>query len=433
MSCPKDVNDLYRQDPDAFEANIMSRIGQAVPAREFVMQHPVKGSGALSVHSDDAPDARPSAFDLVRDRVSLDELLTPPEPRIFVIDGRLPQDAGTLVGPGGGNKTTVALWEGIHIILGTRLYGRDVSKPGGVTFLSQEDERAKLVWRASRIMEGMGLTRGEIERVAENLFVPDLSRNRLRLVETDGSGNLRRTDVVNELSDAYSGAGVSLVVFDPMIYFGPGERFANDGGGETMSAGRQIAHALNCCVEFISHTSMATARNKPDDSYSARGAAAISDNGRFTRNLWTFAEGDRDRFGDPPSGVTPDDIARKSVLVMTQPKLSDGPPVTENTWLLRDGWAFAHVPNEHRGPDQIMRDDVARLQNFLREQDITGSWHTQKTLEDNCQLIGIPRGRLRVSLAAAEARGWVSQIEIPRGHPFRKGGRTHRFIAGVAP
>lgn len=433
MKLAKDMNDLYQRDPDGFKANVTDLINHAIPAREFVRRQPFMGSGESNVHTDDAPDARPSAFDLVRDRVSLDELLTPPAPRIFIIDGRLPQDAGTLVGPGGGNKTTIALWEGIHIILGKRLYGRDVSKAGGVIFLSQEDERAKLAWRASKIMEGIGLTRGEIERVAKNLFVPDLSSTRLRLVEADARGNLSRTDAVNELIDAYSGAGLSLVVFDPMIYFGPGERFANDGGGETMSAGRQIAHALKCCVEFISHTSMATARSKSDDSYSARGAAAISDNGRFTRNLWTFADGDRDRFGDPPSGVTPDEIAQKRVLVMTQPKLSDGPPVTENTWLLRDGWAFTHLPNEHRDPDQIIRDDVKRLCDFLTTEDRKGKWHTAKTVEENHLVVGIPRNRLRENLAKAQREGWIVQVEIPKGHTFRQGSRTHRLAPGVLP
>jgi CHC2 zinc finger len=208
----------------------------------------------------------------------------------------------------------------------------------------------------------------------------------------------------------------------------------DDGGSRLLErAGRCLAHALDCCVEFIAHTSMATARSKQDDQYSARGAAAVSDNGRFGRNLWTFADGDRDRFGDPPGSVTDDDIANRRVLVLTQPKLSDGPPVTERVWLVRRGWEFQHLPNEHRDPDQIVRDDVVRLQDFLRSEEQRDRWHTKKTLEDSYQVVGLTRARLRNALGAAETHGWIVPAEIPHGHPFRKGGRTHRFVAGVTP
>ncbi len=429
MNAVKDVNDLYQRDPAGFEAAMMARIRRAVPAAEYV-----QGGDAAPVGIERGPGEAPSRFDAARDRVSLDELLAPPEPRRFIVDGRLPQDAGTKVGPGGGCKSTNALWEGIHIILGKPLYGREILTPGGIIVVSGEDERRKSLWRLSKLVDAMALTHGEKERVAESLYIPDISGTRVRLVEDDGRGNLTFTTVIDELIDAYSGAGISHVVFDPLVYFGPGERWMNDGGAEVMFAGRRLAHTLGCCVEFVSHTSMATARGKVDDQYSARGAASISDNGRFTRNLWTFAESDRDRFGDPPSRVTAADVARKRVFVLTQPKLSDGPPVTENTWLLRDdGWGFTHLPSELRDPDQITRDDVNRVQDFLRAEEQRDCWHTKKTLEDSYQKIGLTRVRLRRAMGMAEANGWIVPVEIPTGHHFRKGGRTHRFSAGVAP
>ena len=433
MKPAKDVNELYQQDPSAFESNVMSLVEQAVPASEYMTQSPSTGICESDRQGDDEIEVASSRFDVTRDRVSLDELLAPSEPRTFIVHGRLPQDAGTLVGPGGGNKTTIALWEAIHIILGKPLYGQDVLKPGGVIFLSQEDERPKLIWRASKLVEALGLTREEIEHVAKNLFVPDFGGNRLRLVEADARLNLYRTDVVNELIDAYSDADVSFIVVDPLTYFGPGERFMNDGGAETMSAGRQIAHALNCCVEFISHTSMATARSKPDDSYTARGAAAISDNGRFTRNLWTFAETDRERFGDPPGVVTADDIAGKCVLVMSQPKLSDGPPVTDLTWLIRRVWTIEWLENEHRSASQIEADDVRQLHAFLVAEETRGNFHTARTIEESHHAVGVSRNRLRALIEKAEKQGWVTRVEIPKGHPFRQGSRTHRLAPGVLP
>lgn len=370
-------------------------------------------------------------FDPGRDRVRFEELMNPPEPRRFIVDGILPQDAGTLTGPGGGNKTTLALYEAIHVILGRPLYGREITKPGPVGMFSQEDERAKLIWRAKQIVDALGLIQDACEHVAANLYIPDFSRTRVRLVEADARGNLTHTTIADMIADVYGKIKPSLLTFDPLIFFGPGERHMNDGGAELMLAGRKIAHTLGCCVQFIAHTSMATARSKQDDQYSSRSAAALSDNGRFGRNLWTFADGDRERFGDPPASITAEEIAQRRVLVLTQPKLSDGPPVTEPVWILRDGWRFKHVPTDHRDADAIERADAERLQQFLRDQKAVA--HTPRSIQDCHEQVGISRNRLRTFLPIAEARGWIAQVELPRGHNLRRGGRTHRLLPGVKP
>src|SRR5438876_311945 len=66
-------------------------------------------------------------------RLPADWVDTEQHPPPFVVAGMFPEsEAGSLVSPGGLIKSTISLYESVHIILGRDLYGQRVDKPGAV-------------------------------------------------------------------------------------------------------------------------------------------------------------------------------------------------------------------------------------------------------------------------------------------------------------
>ncbi len=332
---PKDVSELFVADPEAFESHVLELVSHSVPSRDFPAE--LDGASAAVGPATVQPVQEAPIFDPRRARVSLARLDAPPEPRKFIVDKLIPSDVGVLNGPGGTGKTSLLLYECASVVLGRTLYGREILRPGGVLYVSQEDSAAKLMYRLSRIVQDMQLTRGERERIAENFFIEDLQEHRVRLVESDKWGNLTRTPAAAQLIEQYATAGLSLVIFDPIIYFSAGERYMNDGGAELMLAGRSIASALDCAVEFVQHVSIVTSRTKTDDQYAGRSAASLADNARSVRNLWPYAHTDGAKFGGPPpSSVSKHDISQRRLLVLKQPKISDSEPIVEPIWVIRN-------------------------------------------------------------------------------------------------
>lgn len=427
----KDFNDLLVSDPAGFESNAMELIQHAVPAHEYVIRHPMGGTGERANESEEAFQ---SVFNADRARVTIERLDAPATPPRFIVDGLLPPAAGVLNGPGGTGKTTLVISEGIHIILARDLYGHEVLRPGAVLYVTQEDSRDKGIYILSRIAGDLNLSPGERERIGNSFFIEDLENRRTRFVESDERGNLSPTDAADQLIDQYISKGLALVVVDPLIFFSAGERHLNDGAAELMLAGRRIARNLECMVQFVHHCSIQSSRDKPDDQYAGRSAAAIADNARFVRNLWPYALTDGDKFGTPaPASVSPEDIAQRRLLVLKTPKLSDAAPATEPIWIHRKGWTFEHVPNEYRSRDEVDRELAMRICDFVSSEENREVWYTANTLEAAHADVGVPRNHLRKLLPLCEQKGWLIHQIIPEDHPFRHARRTHRLTVGIKP
>jgi 5S rRNA maturation endonuclease (ribonuclease M5) len=395
----------------------------------LVERTPVYGSAP----AEEAAASEP-LFNPERARVTISRLDAPVEPPRFIVKGMFSPTVGVEIAPGGTGKTSLNVSEGVHIILGRDLYGHEVLRPGGILYVTQEDGADKLIYILDCITRDLNLSRGERERVADSFFIEDLENRRTRFVEADERGNLSPTGVADQLIDAYAGKGISIVNIDPLIFFSAGERWMNDGGAELMLEGRRISRALDCTVQFVHHCSIQTSRDKPDDQYAGRSAAAIADNARFVRVLWPYAHTDGDKFGTPaPTSISAEDIAQRRLLVLKIPKLSDAPPATDPIWIHRVGWRFEHVENEHRSREDAEREMAAQICDFVASEEQRDVWYTANTLEAAHADVGIPRNQLRKLLPLCEQKGWLIHQIIPEGHPFRHAKRKDRLTVGCKP
>lgn len=345
-----------------------------------------------------------------------------------IVDKYLYADLGLKAAPGGTGKTTLMIYEAVHIALGRDLWGCRVIEHGPTLFITAEDSRPLFAARLREVMAALNLTAVERRVVLERIKVWDVSDNLVRLAELD-DGNIRLTALADSIVERYRDAGLVQVVFDPAISFGPGERLVNDGEQAIVTACRRIIRGLNCCVQLIHHTGKANARNGALDQYAARGGTALPDGCRMVNILQPVsAESSESGLLNPPEGfeLLPGD----SGLVMSRAKLSYAPP-QPNIWVRRRGYTFDYFIEQPRNSEQTRSLDADKVFDFIKHELERGKKYTTNILE-TCGKLNLSRPRLRTALARLRADNRLEDRELSQVE--RKGGKkTYLGIRDTSP
>ena len=122
-----------------------------------------------------------------------------------IIANYLYADTALLLAAGGAGKTTLQLYEAVHIVLGLPLYGLTVVTPGSVLIVTAEDARELLVARLRQITTALGLSRDECRTVQRGIRILNLSDRIARLVVSDHGNNLQLTPLVDSIIEACKG------------------------------------------------------------------------------------------------------------------------------------------------------------------------------------------------------------------------------------
>ncbi len=339
-----------------------------------------------------------------------------------IVENYLYADVATLVAAGGTGKTTLMLYEMVHIALGFPLWGNTVQAPGKCLFITAEDSREILVARQKMIKDELKLKPHQDAIVRENLRIMDLSGLGIKLVETQRDISL--TGLADAIVDEFKGEKLSLIAFDPLVSFGASERAVNDNEQALIVAARKIKNGLGCCVRYIHHTGQTAARDKMLDQYTGRGGTALSDGARMVTVLQPWS----DQMKKPlPNGLTSDD----KVIVMATPKLSYGPP-PRDMFIHRDGWKF----NYHYEAPPIPEADklVARKEQilrFLNSQLSNNIYHTQRDIEDGyLSEICMTRAQFRKVISQLKSEDRVRNEELPEE---LRHGRRKNYLKPNAP
>ena len=172
--------------------------------------------------------------------------LTPP----CIVENYLYADVAVKAAPGGIGKTTVTLFEAVHIALGLPLYGLQIYKPGPVGILTAEDSREMLVARLRRIAEGMGLTAAQIAQVMRLVRISDVSGAGYRLTEIIAD-TVRPAAFADALAEGLAELAPVLVTIDPAVSFGVGEiprercRAGLNRGRQTATQGAELLYPVH--------------------------------------------------------------------------------------------------------------------------------------------------------------------------------------------
>jgi RecA-family ATPase len=370
----------------------------------------------------------PSRFDprLARTRINL--LDNPPDTVERIAGDLLRRTAGVRASAGGAGKSTLTLYEFTQIILGGDLFGHQVMRPGPCVLLTAEDERSIVEYRLCRIMEDMKLSRPHREQILENLYIEDMTTCPCRFVDVGENGSLVQTAAVPEFIDRYRNIAPSLISVDPMMFFGPGERFVNDGEGELMRAGRRISAGLKAAVRFEHHTGKSQARDRGVDQYSGRGGSAGADNARFVHVLQVHEADDK---LTAPTRCTPEDVAKGNVLRLHVAKDSYGIKPSAPIWILRTGFKFAHIVPDPTLDVDPMDAQLTRLYEFLEAEETAGIQHTPNTLDNRLADLKLTRHNMRATLHVALQRKHLVEQPLPKE---QQQGRRKTYLArGLRP
>jgi RecA-family ATPase len=350
--------------------------------------------------------------------ISLEELGAAKLNPRCIVENYLYADLSLVCAPGGVGKTTTMIYEAVCIALGRSLWGLRVWNPGSTLFITAEDSRDLFVARLREILGEMDLSTYERNKVLSRVNIWDVSGDLVRLAELDQGGNIRLTGLADRIATAYKDNPPAVIVFDPAISFGPGERLINDGEQSIVTACRRIIRGLECCVRIVHHTGKANARAGATDQYASRGGTALPDGSRMVAVLSSVKDG-AGALLPPPEGfeLAPDD----SGFVLARSKLSYAPP-QPMLWIRRRGYTFEHFTEAKRNRGQETEADAEKLHQFLIAELDEERKHTGTTLETIApSKLNIPRARVRVALATLTVYGRVTDEDLPPAE--RKGQR----------
>lgn len=327
-----------------------------------------------------------------------------------IVENLMYADLAALCAAGGTGKTTLLLYEAICIALGRDLWGCRIIRPGKTLLVTAEDSN-ELCWaRMRELFNAMNLSVNDRYTALNSIAIWDISGSLARLAQLDSCGNIQLTELADDIVDTYRKDDLSLVVFDPTVSFGPGERIINDGEQALVVGARRIIRGLgSACVKFSGHTGKVNARNGAIDQYAGRGGTAMPDGCRMVTVLSTVS-GKPD---DAPEGfeLQPGD----SGFIMARAKLSYTGP-QPNIWVRRRGFAYDYWVESKKGSPERLQQDMDLIEGFIRDELLRGRKHTARNIEALLPVSGIriSRERLRAALSQLEVNGVVRESELPK-------------------
>jgi hypothetical protein len=365
------------------------------------------------------------SFDPDQCRVSLDVFENAPPAPEMVVHGYLPCDIAVRYGEGGTGKTTLSLYEAIHIILGQPILGFEVMRPGPVLMLSGEDDRRRIEYRLHHVCKALQLSAEAVRYVQARLYVIDASAVRIPLVVGAEYDQLVETVHLQRLIDAYGPIGLAATYIDPAVSFGPGERYVNDGEQALMTALRRFRREVGGGLFLQHHVSKQASRDAVADQYAGRGGAAMSDAARAVHVLLKHDLAKSD-LPLPPT-IAAEEVQKGRVLRSHVPKLTDGHAHPDAIWIRRtDGWGFERVAAAR--PEDAIERALREVVAFVRAQARDAVRHTPRSLRDRAPQLRLTKRQIEAAVEHGLMNGALVERALPDDE---KRGARKTFLEAV--
>ena len=192
--------------------------------------------------------------------ISADEWWSARSSQPAIVDQWFYEDVGCFIAPGGTGKTTLLLFQVIHIVLGCELFGYAVEAPGPVVIITAEDSRETLIARLRQMCIQLQLTEAEVRAVREDVIITDVSGKGIKFTKVE-KDVVMPSAALDKLIVEIGVLKPSLLIVDPLVSFGVGESRVNDAEQGMIDAARRIGNAVQCAVIYVHHTGKENARN----------------------------------------------------------------------------------------------------------------------------------------------------------------------------
>lgn len=325
-----------------------------------------------------------------------------------IVENYLYADVGVLTAPGGSGKTTLQLYEIVHIVLGRKLYNLEVKNCGWCLILTAEDPREICIARLREISIAMGLSPEEIAKIRRDIVIVDVSDFDMKLIRME-DGNIIISPDVDAIIARYKDDPPVMVVFDPSASFGVGESKINENEQGLIDASRKIRNAFKCCVRIVCHTGKANSREKTLDQYTSRGGSALPDGSRMVAVMQGWSPVMKEKL---PQGCKAD--SGSSVTILARPKITYAPPNQPLIFIQRTGWSFEHFTQVFISDEDTQKAVKEQVLRFLSSQEVKGILHQRKSLESNATQMSLSRNEIRDTVAQLVAEGRVIEKPLPK-------------------
>ena len=240
-----------------------------------------------------------------------------PEPD-FVWAPRIPRDGVTLlVGEDGLGKSWLALKICMYLAAGKPLFNVPAKPARPIFYVHAEDRLPMLKRRIKTIVQCF--TPEEEERFHENFEHFDVAGDDVLLLQSDKRGTLAPTKWV----DSFMKSGPHfLTVFDPLARLHDAPENDSIAMTRCLKMLEIIGVAKRGGVLAPHHPNKSGTQQHRTDGTDSRGSGAIRASSRSQLRLIAMNEADRKRFG--AANITDVDIEEQRVMILSQPKLSDG-------------------------------------------------------------------------------------------------------------
>lgn len=324
-------------------------------------------------------------------------------------------DVGVFIAPGGTGKTTLVLFEAVHIALGLPLFGLRITNPGRVVVLTAEDSREMLVARLRFICNQMNLAEAQMQHVRESIMISDVSGTGFKLTEVLRDV-VAPSKQVESLTTGLQSFKPAVIFIDPAVSFGIGESRVNDAEQGLIDAGRRIRNELKCAVIFVHHTGKQNARDKSGDQYAGRGGSAFADGSRMVQVLQVM---------EPKEWIaaTGDELAQDETgFRLTRPKLSYAQRQGD-LFIKRRGHLFFHYDHSSEGAAMAVRNSAEKLLARIKRDVSEGKQPTQNGLFDIKDELGMTKNEISAGIRLLLAEQRLGHE--PTGHKGRGGVREY--------
>ncbi len=327
-----------------------------------------------------------------------------------IVQDLLYADVAVFIAPGGMGKTTLKLFEAVHVALGLPLYGLEIRKSGAALIITAEDSREMLIARLRSITKAMRLDDDEIAQVMQLVRIADVSGNGFKLTEVRGDV-VRPGESLDLIIEACQTIKPVLIVIDPAVSFGVGESRVNDAEQGLVEAARRLRRALNCCVQYVHHSGKQNARDKVVDQYAGRGGSAFADGARMVHVLQSLTPDEwRDETGTEL-------LTGESGLRLARPKMSYCAPVGD-ILIRRSGYHFRHVERVTTSKQAKLEAAANQIWQLLDFELGQGRFHSRNTIESLDT--GLRRGEIRGALDWLLVSQRIESRDVPNAG---KGGK----------
>ena len=304
------------------------------------------------------------------------------------------EDVGVFIAPGGTGKTTLILYQAIHIVLELELFGYRVCHSGAVVILTAEDSRETLIARLRYMAMQMQLSDKQIQTIQEEIIITDVSGSGFKLTTVVRDVVVPHERNVKAFILAASEVHPAIIFIDPAVSFGIGESRVNDAEQGLVDTARRIRNELGCAVMYVHHTGKQNARESTLDQYSGRGGSAFADGARMVHVIqkldaqeWLAATGDtlqQDEFG----------------FVYARPKISAARPQPK-IYLKRMHYTFERF-EQSMDADAALTTNADRVWRFLKDEQAEGTPHSKNSLEE----------KLKGTLTQKAVRAAVERLKL---------------------